>query len=129
MNPKAVIQLFQPELGSIARRYGTDVAMSIVTQLDRAMDAKARLAPPGSTLTVDVDWNSIEAQLAGQTAAATRAEEKAQAQDAEMIHLTAEGLAKIVAAARAEPDKVIDISYDHHGADGHPIRMEQRSRR
>lgn len=125
MNPAAIVKLFQPEFASIARRYGADTAISIATQIDQGVDAEARQAPPGSTITVKVDWHSIEARLAGQTVAATRAE-KAEAQVGDVIQLTPDGLAKIVAAARAEPGKTIDFEYDNYGETGKVTRIRQR---
>lgn len=126
MNPTAIVKLFQTELGSIARRYGADVAMSIATQIDQRVDAKARQVPPGSTIAVDVDWNTLEAQLAGQAAATAK---RVAQVEADQIVLSADGLAKIVAAARAESGKVTEFEYDNFGETGKITRIRQRPTR
>ena len=126
-NPTAIAKLFYPELDRIRKVYGDDLTMAVIQFIDRRVEADARKAP-GSTITVDVDWEQIDKDL--RTHQATSVGQKVADQRAsDLIQLTPDGLARIVAAARAEPDMTTDIEWSNFGETGKPTRMTRRSRR
>ena len=128
MNSQAAIaKAFMPELANIYARHGEAATLAVIAGMDKTLAEQAKALGGGSySLPFDwPDWQAIEAQLAGQAVAEDRAT-KAQG---DLIQLTPDGLARIVAAARAEPGKVTEIEYDHYGADGKPVRITQRPTR
>jgi len=126
-NPTAIAKLFSPELNRIRNVYGDDLTMAVIQFIDRRVEADARKAP-GSTITVDVDWEQIDKDL--RTHQATSVGQKvADQRAADLIQLTPEGLAKIIAASRQEGESVTDIEWTNLGETGKPTRMTRRGRR
>lgn len=128
-DPVAIVKLFQPELARIYARHGEAATHSVIASLDSALQSATKAVPAGGVIDLPSgwpDWNAIEAQLTGVTVAQER---KAALPPVDLITLTPDGLAKIVAAAREQPDEVTDIEYDHYGADGKPTRITRRARR
>jgi hypothetical protein len=124
----AIAKAYMPELANIYARHGEAATRGVISGMDAALAERARALPGGINYTIPddwPDWNAIEAQLTGKAVAVDRVAKA----EADVIRLTPDGLARIVQAARAEPDTVTDISYSDYGETGKPIRIDRRSRR
>lgn len=122
----AIAKAYMPELARVYERYGEAATRGVISGMDTALAERAKALPGGGNYTIPddwPDWNAIEAQLTGQAVAVDRV---AKAEADEMIHLTPDGLARIVAGARAQSDDV-SIQYDNFGETGRPVRLEGRN--